>query len=371
MAGATLAGNSQLLANFSNLSGLFALGGDATAVGLSIGSSSIKLAELQRKGKSWKLLHFGVFQLPEDAIVDREIVNQIAVVESIKTLIAQIRLRSKSVCTGLSGTSLIIKRMQLEVPNLRELQDSVFWEAEQYLPFDVSEVVMDYHLLSRGKDNKTDVLLVAVKKAVLETYMMCVEDAGLKPKVVDVDFFALQNLFEISYPQNPSSAVAIADVGASAMKIVVAHAGIPVFTKESAIGGRALTSEIQKNLNLTYADAEILKVSGQATTMPQEVSDLMQVMAENLAMELKKAIDFYNASSIGAPVEYLLLAGGSAKIPGLSQIVEDGTGLPTQIMNPFSAITYDPSIFTQEYLSAIAPIAAVPIGLALRAGARR
>lgn len=367
-----LAGRSQLLSGFSglpSLGGLFT-GGNGTAVGLSIGSSSIKLAELQRKGKSWKLLHFGVFQLPEDAIVDREIVNQIAVVESIRTLIAQIRLRSKAVCTGLSGTSLIVKRMQLEVPNLRELQDSVFWEAEQYLPFDVSEVVMDYHLLSRGKDNKTDVLLVAVKKAVLESYIVSVEDAGLKPRVVDVDFFALQNLFEMSYPQNPSTAVAIADIGASAMKIVVAHSGIPVFTKESTIGGRALTAEIQKNLNLTYADAEILKVSGQSSTMPQEVSDLMQVMAENLAMEMKKAIDFYNASSIGAPVEYLLLAGGCARIPGLSQIVEDGTGLPTQIMNPFSAITYDPSIFTQEYLTAIAPVAAVPIGLALRAGAK-
>jgi type IV pilus assembly protein PilM len=145
---------------------------------------------------------------------------------------------------------------------------------------------------------------------------------------------------------------------------------VPVFTKESAIGGRTLTQEIQKNLNLNYGDAEILKVSGQASTMPQEVSDLMQVMADNIAIELKKAIDFYNASSIGPRVEYVLLAGGSAKIPNLSQTVEETIGLPTQIINPFSAITYDPTIFTQDYLTAIAPTAAVPIGLALRAGVR-
>ena len=367
MAGASLAGSSQL---FSNLSGLLSFGGDSTAVGLSIGSSSIKLAELQKKGKVWKLLHFGIFQLPEDAIVNREILNQVAVTESIRTLISQIKLKTKNVCTSLSGNSLIIKRMTLEVPNLRELQDQVFWEAEQYLPFDVSEVVMDFHMLSRGKDNKTDVILVAVKRAVLEGYMTCIEDSGLKAKVVDVDLFALQNLFEANYSQNSDQAVAVVDIGASAMKVVVVHAGVPVFTKESAIGGKNLTTDIQKSLNLSYADAETLKVSGQTGTMPQEVSDLMQVMNDNLALEIKKALDFYNASSIGAPVEYVLLAGGSAKIPNLSQTVEELVKLPTQLINPFSAITYDPSIFTQDYLAAIAPIAAVPIGLALRAGTR-
>src|SRR4029077_19453702 len=121
------------------------------------------------------------------------------------------------------------------------------------------DVVMDFQMLSRGKDNKTDVLLVAVKKSVLDTYMGCIEDAGLKPKIVDVDFFALQNLYEVNYPSNTSEAVAIVDIGASAMKLVVVHAGIPVFTKDSAVGGRNLTAEIQKNLNLSYADAETLK----------------------------------------------------------------------------------------------------------------
>lgn len=343
--------------------------GSQTCVGLSIGSSSIKLVELKKAGKVWKLLHFGIVQLPEDVIVNREIINQIAVVESIKTLTNQLKLKNKMVCTSLSGTSLIIKRMNLDVPNLRELQDQVFWEAEQYLPFDVSEVVMDYQLLSHSKDKKADVILVAVKRAVLDSYMLCIEDAGLKPKIVDVDFFALQNLFEMSYPNNPSEAVAIVDVGASALKIAIVHAGIPVFTKDTAIGGRNLTAEIQKHLNLSYTDAETLKVGGgPGGSMPQEVSDLMQVMSENFGVEIKRSLDFYNASSSGAPISYILIAGGSAKIPGISKMVEDVTGLPVQIMNPFNSVSYDPAVFTQDYLAAIAPIAAVPIGLALRAG---
>jgi type IV pilus assembly protein PilM len=259
--------------------------------------------------------------------------------------------------------------MQLEVPNLRDLQESVFWEAEQYLPFDVSEVVMDFQLLSRTKESKTDVVLVAVKKAVLDSYMGCIEDAGLKPKVVDVDFFALQNLFEASYPISPTEAVAIVDVGASSMKIVIVQNGIPVFTKDAAVGGRMLTAEIQKNLNLSYADAETLKMGGvQDGTTPQEVRDLMHTMAENFGTEIKRALDFYNASSVGAPVSYILLAGGSARIPELSRVVEETAGLPTQLMNPFNSISYDPAVFTQDYLAAIAPVAAIPVGLAIRAG---
>jgi len=354
---------------FSGLSDGLALGGGTTAVGLSIGSSSIKIAELQKKGKTWKLLHFGVYQLPEDAIVDREIINQVAVTESLKTLVSQIRLKSKHVCLSLSGNAVIIKRMQLEVPNLKELQEQVFWEAEQYLPFDVGDVVMDFHMLSRT-DNTTDVLFVAVKNAFLESYMSCVSETGLKPKVVDTDFFALQNVFELNYPSNPAKSVALIDIGASSFKFVVVHNGIPVFQKDVAIGGKALTSEIQKNLDLSYLDAETLKVSGQGGTMPQEVSDLMQVMADNLAIEAKKALDFYNASSVGAPIEFILLAGGSSKIPNLSKTIEEATSLPTQNFNPFNAITCDPTIFTQEYLSAIASIAVVPIGLALRAAAK-
>jgi type IV pilus assembly protein PilM len=361
----------QALERVQSIPRRLSFGGSDTAIGLSIGSSSIKLVELKKVDKqSWRLLHFGIVQLPEDVVVNREIVNPVAVVDSIRTLTNQIHLKSKNVCTALSGTSLIIKRMTIDVPNLKELQDQVFWEAEQYLPFDVSEVVMDYQMLSRDSDGKTDVLLVAVKKSVLDTYTGCIDDAGLKAKIVDVDFFALQNLFEANYPVNPGEAVALVDVGASALKIVVVDSGIPVYTKDTAIGGRNLTVEIQKYLNLSYADAETLKIGGAANGMPQEVSELMHVMAENLASEIKRALDFYNASSAGAPVAYVLLAGGSSKIPELTRVIEEQLALPTQIINPFNAISYDPSVFTPDYVAAIAPIAAVPIGLALRAGTK-
>ena len=351
------------------LSFLDNMGGAQTSIGLSIGSSSVKIVELKRTGKSWKLLHFGIVQLPENVIVNREIVNSIAVVESIKTLIAQIKLKTNQVCTAISGNSVIIKRMTIEVVNMRELQEQVFWEAEQYLPFDVAEVAMDFQLISKTKDIKKDIILVAVKKAVMESYVGCIEDSGLKAKIVDVDFFALQNLYETNYSSNSAEAVAIVDIGSSSLKLVVVHAGVPVFTKDSAMGGGNLTSEIQRSLSLSFLDAEMLKIGGGPEgRMPQEVSDLMHVMSDNFAMEIKRALDFYNASSFGAPISYILLSGGSANIPGLSKIIEDTVNLPTQLINPFNSISYDPAVFTQDYLTSISPIAAVPIGLALRMG---
>lgn len=354
----------------SRLADMIRIGGDPTSVGLSIGTSSIKLIELKKSGKNWKLLHFGIVQLPEDVVVEREIANNVAVAESIRTLTSQIKLKTKNVCTALSGPSMIIKRMSLEVPNPRELQEQVFWEAEQYLPFDVSEVVMDFQLLSRGKDNQTDVLLIAVKKSVLDLYMGCVQDAGLKPRVVDADYFALQNVFEANYAQNPNEAVALVDVGANATKVVVVHDGVPVYTKDCSVGGRNLTAEIQRQLNLSYMDAESLKTSGQAEGMPSEVGELMHIMAENIASEIKRALDFYHASASGAPVSYALLSGGSARIPELSRIVEEVNRVPAQLMNPFTSINYDPAVFTPDYIAAIGPIAAVPVGLAIRAGAK-
>ena len=341
-----------------------------THVGMSVGSSSIKVIELKKTGKIWKLIHFGVIQLPEDAVINREIVNSVAVTENIKVLMNQIKLLNKNICTSLSGTSLIVKRMTITSKDQKDLQDQVFWEAEQYLPFDVSEVVMDYQVLSKLNDKEVDVIFVAVKKSVLESYMNCISGAGLKPTIVDLDFFALQNLVEANYPVNANEAIAAVDLGASAMKVVIMAGGIPLFTKDAAIGGKSLTAEIQKNLNLSFLDAEALKVSGGASgVIPQEVSELMQNMADNLAMEIKKTIEFYRASSMGPPVSSILLTGGTAGLPGFSKIVEEAVGLPCQLVNPFNVISYDPSVFTPEYLNSIAPLAAIPIGLALRAGA--
>ncbi len=358
-----------LIGNFSSKLSSFFPFGRKSAVGLSIGSSSIKLVELVKKGKVWKLLHFGVVQLPEEVVVNREIVNPVALVECIKTLVNQMQLKNRQVCTSISGNSVIVKKLTLEGAELKDLQDQVFWEAEQYLPFDISEVTMDYHLVSHIPGGKTEVIFVAVKNAVLDSYLDCVSKAGLRPSVVDVDFFALQNLFEVNYPVQPSEAVALVDLGASSLKIVVVADGVPIFTKDTALGGRTLTEEIERTLSLPFGDAEALKIGDGGGGTPQEVTDLVTSMMENIAVEVKKSLDFYHASSSGPLISSVLLAGGGAQLSNLSKSIEELVGLPTQMINPFNAIAYSPDVFAPDYLNRIAAIAAVPIGLALRAGA--
>lgn len=342
--------------------------GAKPTVGVCVGASSAKVAQVRKVGKTWKLVRFGISALPEDAVVNREVFNPVAVTGAVQAAVAQAKISDKLVVTGMGGASVILKRMTVEVQRASELQDAVFWEAEQYLPFDPSEVSMDFHTISRGKDAKTDVLFVAAKLSVMDGFTGSVESAGLKVKVFDTEYFALQNVFEANYDRRPGEAVALVDIGASTLKVLVIHDGVPVFTKESPMGGKNLTTEIQRQMNLNANDAEALKIGQGRGAVPQEIAELTQVAVENFATEIRRALDFYNASSSGAPVSYVLVTGGSSQIPELSKGIEERVGLPVQLLNPFARIGYDEKVFTPQMISSIAPVVAVPMGYALRGG---
>ncbi len=346
--------------------GLF---GPSTQIGVSIGTSSVKIAELKKSGKNYSMVHFGIAQLAEDAVVNREIMNHMAVVDAVRNLASQLKIKGKNVITSLSGAAVIVKKILMEPMDNKELHDAILWEAEQYVPFDINEVVFDFQVLNKnGPEGKMEILLVACKKGIVESYQAVLKDAGLNASCVDIDYFALQNTYEANYPtQTPA---AIVDIGASSLKLVIVNQGTPLFTRDTAIGGKTLTSEIQKHLNLSYQEAELLKIDGNLTgngsQMPQEVTDLIQVMTENLASEIKRSMDFYTASNAGTNPAYILLTGGSCRLPNLSKTVEELVGLPTQIMNPFNSVQYDQKTFTPDYITAIGSLCTVPIGLAIR-----
>lgn len=346
-----------------NFMGLF---GANTRIGVSIGSSSVKIAELKKSGKGYSLVHFGIAQFPEEAVVNREIVNHMAVVDAVRNLVSQLKIKGKPVVTALSGSTVIVKKILLEQTPAKELHDAIVWEAEQYVPFDMSEVALDYQVVNKnGPEGKIEIILVACKKNIIESYQAVLKDAGLQATCVDVDVFALQNVFEVNYPSD--TPCALVDIGATSLKLAVVANGQPIFSRESAVGGKTLTTEIQKHLNLNYQEAEILKIDGNAQgQIPQEVNDLIHVTAENFASEIKRSMDFFIASNTGVNVAFILLAGGSARLPNLSKLVEDAAGIPVQLMNPFQAIQFDQKIFNPDYISAISGTAAVPIGLAIR-----
>jgi len=346
--------------------GFLSLFGGGLGQGLNIGTSSVKLVQMKGSGKSWKLEHFAMALLPEDAVLGREISNAVAVRTTIDAVLGQSRLRGRNICTGISGSSVMLKRMTVESPSKKELQAAVFWEAEQYLPFDPNEIAMDFHLLGPLKNNSYDVIFIAAKLQTVDGYSDVVQESGLVPKVIDSEYFSVQNVFEANYTINPGEAVALVEIGAVAMRIQVVQDGAAIYTKDAAIGGRNLTQEIQKHLSLSFSDAESLKVNSGSSATPPEVHEMMEVTAENFAIELKRALDFYNASSTGAPVAYALLCGGGAKLPNLSRIVEDRVGIPTQMLNPFAKIKFDESKYDPAQIQEAGPMLVVPMGLAMR-----
>lgn len=352
--------------------GLLSFGGSSSFFGLSIGATSVKLAGIKKSGKQFKLTHYSQIDIADEVVVNREILVSSAVTDAITQAIQALgKTKVPTVCSAVAGNGVIIKRMDVEVKNIKELEEQVFWEAEQYIPFDPTQVIVDFELLSKTKDARKEILLVAAKKNIVETLIETIRQSGTVAKVVDLEPFALQNVFETNYSSPQGQSVVLVDIGASALTIVVSANGIPLFTKESTLGGKALTQEIQRHLNLQFSDAEGLKRSSSAEvrTIPQEILEIMGLMSENFAAEIKRALDYYSASVGGPPVAYVLLTGGSSQLPGLSKCVEDLVKVPVQMLNPFTSIGFDPNSISHETITRISPFAAIPVGLALRAAA--
>lgn len=346
----------------------FSIGGGRAAVGLSIGASSIKVAELKKKKKQWSLQKYASVNTADITGEHRDISNPNLVIGAIQSVIKDAGITSKNVCSAIAGSGLIIKNLMVTVTDMKELQDQVFWEAEQYIPYDITEVVIDFQVIGESKGDQVEVILVAVKKDFLEQYMGVIEQSKLNPKVMDTELFALQNTYEANYEMSPTESVLLADIGAISTKIVICGNGIPYFTKDAPFGGSAVTQDIQKELNLPrMQDAEALKVSA---SLPQEVRDVLNRTSQNLAGEIKKAIDFYSASSLGPPVTKIFLSGGGSRIDHLVRAVKDVTFIPCDHLNPFQQVTMEIKDFAGDAAS-ISPEVVIPMGLAIRAGAEK
>jgi type IV pilus assembly protein PilM len=342
-------------------------------IGLDIGSSMVKIVQLKEGKKGYRLVNFGMVALPPEAIVDGALMNTTAIVEVIKELLASTKIKGKEVSIGLSGHSVIIKKIALPVMSQEELEESIHWEAEQYIPFDINDVNVDVTILNPQSTvaGQMDVLLVAAKKEMIHDYSAVVQEAGLTPVVVDVDVYALQNAFELNYDLPLSETVVLCNVGASTTNMNVISNGISAFTRDISMGGNQLTEEIQKQLNVSLEEAEALKVGGAHTgetdsVIPQEVEKIIQTVSANMALELQRSIDFYTATSADSKIARVYICGGTAKIPSLQKVLESRLGIPVELLDPFRKIEIEKGLFNPEYLREVAPIAAISVGLGIR-----
>jgi type IV pilus assembly protein PilM len=341
------------------------------AVGLDIGSSSVKLVQLKEKRGGFALHAFGTAPLPPEAIVDGALMNSSAIVQAIQELVASQKLKVKDVAIGVRGHSVIIKKISLPRMTQEELDESIQWEAEQYIPFDVKDVNIDTQILTPGGDaaGQMDVLLVAAKKDMINDYTSVCAEAGLTATVVDVDAFAVQNAFEVNYDGAAEEAVVLINVGASVTNVNILARGVTTFTRDVTMGGNAFTEEIQKQLNISYDEAEALKVGGQGETdavVPHEVERVIQGVADQLGGEIQRSLDFYASTAPGSAISRVYLSGGTARIPALFKVIEARAGVPVEVLNPFKNIEIDNRQFDPAVILAAAPAAAVGVGLALR-----
>jgi len=341
------------------------------ALGLDIGSASVKLVQLKEKKGGYALLAFGTAPLPPEAIVDGALMNSAAIVQAIQELVAQQKVKARDVAIGVRGHSVIIKKISLPRMTQEELDESIQWEAEQYIPFDVKDVNIDTQILTPEADaaGQMDVLLVAAKKDMINDYTSVCAEAGLTATVVDVDAFAVQNAFEANYEASATDTVVLINVGAAVSNINVISRGVTTFTRDITMGGNAFTEEIQKQLNISYDEAEALKVGGQGETdavVPQEVERVIQGVADQMAGEIQRSLDFYAATAADNRIARVFLSGGTSRIPALFKVLEARAGVPVELLNPFKAIDIDHKRFDAAAVQNASAAAAVAVGLALR-----
>lgn len=340
-------------------------------LGLDIGASSVKACLLRETKKGLSLQVFDTIELPDEAIVEGAVMNAGVIVDGIREVLTRNKIKQKECALAVAGYSVIIKKITLPLMTPEELDESIQWEAEQYIPFDINDVFLDVEILaSRAAQGQMDVLLVAAKKETVNDYTTVAREAGLMPVVMDVEACSLQNMFEVNYGLQSGSTVVLIDVGASVTNINVLADGVTTFTRDIAMAGNLFTEEIQKQLNITYEEAEGYKRGGAGAqsdaVVPDEVERVLQQVAESIAAEVQRSLDFYAATSAESLFSKIYLSGGSARIPALGRTISRTCGVPVELVNPFAAIAYDERQFTPDYLEQVAASAGVAVGLALR-----
>ena len=350
---------------------LFSFGKTKSIIGLDIGASAVKAVECAVKSKGIELVKVGVAKLPPEAIVQGAFLNSAAVVSAIQEAVASAGIKAKHVATAVSGHSVIVKKISLPAMSREELDESIRWEAEQYIPFDINEVNLDFQIVEGSEaEGQMDVLLVAAKKDLIDDYTQVIADAGLQPAVIDVAAFAVENAFHANYESSPDEVVALVNIGSQVVNINIVSRGAPAFTRDISTGGNAYTEEIQKALSVSWEEAERMKIGGSRheesqDVVPQEVEDSIRQVTETVLGEISRSLDFFAATAAESRISRVFLSGGGCQVSGLDGAFQGKTNLPVERLNPLARIVPAGSL-DARLLEDLGPGLAVATGLALR-----
>ena len=342
-----------------------------SVIGLDIGSSAIKAVELKAAGKTYRVAAWGTEAVPPDSIVDGAVIDAGAVAGAIRRIFdGNKAFTTREVCASLSGNAVIVKKITLPVMTETELGESIYWEAEQYIPFDIQDVNLDYQVLDPGTGPESrgsmEVLLVAAKKEKIGDYTGVIAQAGRAPVIVDVDAFALQNAFEVNYGLEHNHVVVLLNAGASAININILQGDQSVFTRDISMGGNAYTEAVQKELNLSFATAEQLKkgVPVDGATF-EDARPVLRAVTENVLLEIQKTFDFFKATASSDRIDRIMLSGGASRVDGFQDMLQERFHAPVESFDAFRSVAWDPKKLSGDPVE-LGPTAAVAVGLALR-----
>lgn len=336
-------------------------------VGVDIGSSSIKVCQIKESRKGVGLLRLGYAELGAQTIVDGHVMNTGAVVEALTKIFHDQKIKSRNVALSVSGQSAIIRKITVPMMTLAELDEQIQWEAEQHIPFDIKDVQIDYEILRRRPEaGQMDLLLVAAKRDELNDYAQLARDAKLRPLVIDIDAFTVQNIFELSRGLPTDQTIAIINVGASLATLNVIAQGVSAFTRDIPHGGNSISDEIHKQLGVPVDTAEEYKYNVTSGSVPPRAVEVIESACDTIAAEIQRSLDFFMATSGDGEVSRVYLTGGSAVLPSLPAAIERRSRVPVEVFWPTEKLIIEAREVDPELLQRRAAQLAVALGLSMR-----
>ncbi len=337
-------------------------------VGLDIGSSSIKVAEITEVKKGSTLAKFGMINIAPGLIEDGSVKDPETVADIIRQLFKAYNIKERNVAIAVGGYSVIVKKIVVQTMSEEQLQDTIQFEAEQYIPFDITDVNIDFQILGENESNpnQMNVLLVAAKTDVVNDFVNLAQMAGMNPCIIDVDAFALQNIFEANYELENEN-LALIDIGASKTSLNILKDGNSVFMRDVSLGCGQINQKIISLVDCSFEEAEEIKLGGQTNKLSMEdLSDIISGVVTDWCTEIRRALDFFYSTYPEDQIKRIILSGGGGNIKEFRQLLAVETSATVQIINPFENFYVDDERFDISYINKIAPQASICMGLATR-----
>ncbi|MEJ2204641.1 MAG: type IV pilus assembly protein PilM [Gemmatimonadota bacterium] len=340
------------------------LGRKRTSTGLDIGSGFVKVVEVDHSGNQPEVVRVAMRPLLPDAIVEGEIMDYGLVSDTVRGLFQAMGVKGGDVVTGIGGHDVIIKKIEMDRMKESDAREVIRWEAEQHVPFDIRSVELDFQILNpRDNGLQMEVLLVAAKRELVDTKIGLLRDAGLNPRIIDVDAFALHNAFEHNYPESMTGIIALVNVGHETTNVNILEDGVPILTRDIPFGSRRIREDLQRERGLTAEQAEDVV---QARHVVSDLERFVESSADEIAVGIERASAFLMTREDGDTLGRIFLSGGGARVPGMVEALARRMNVETQLVNPFERVPVRSGAAGEVRIDEAAPMLLLPLGLALR-----